>query len=194
MDDAVAHAEFHRGERDLLDGLDEVRRGPVDVGTVELLVTRPGVDERVTHGSVMVDVDSGVVGDSWLPRGNSRTPDGAADPDAQVTVMNVRAARLVAGTDDRVPLAGDQVYLDLDISTDNLPSGSRLDVGEAVLEVTTKPHTGCAKFAARFGVAALRLTATPEGKRLRLRGLNARVLRGGTVHVGDVVRVTRPTR
>jgi MOSC domain-containing protein YiiM len=119
-------------------------------------------------------------------------PDGSADPDAQVTVMNSRAALLVASTRERMPLAGDQVYVDLDLSVDNLPTGTVLDFGDAALEVTAAPHTGCAKFSARFGVDALRLTATPEGRSLRLRGINTRVLRGGVIRVGDDVRVVRP--
>ena len=105
--------------------------------------------------------------------------------------MNSRAALLVAATRERMPLAGDQVYVDLDLSVDNLPAGTVLDFGDAALEVTAAPHTGCAKFSARFGVDALRLTATPEGRSLRLRGINTRVLRSGVIRIGDVVRVVR---
>ena len=119
-------------------------------------------------------------------------PDGSANPAAQVTVMNARAALLVAGTPDRMPLAGDQVYADLDLSTDNLPTGTILDFGDCALEVTDEPHTGCKQFSARFGVEALRLTATPEGRFLRLRGINARVVRPGVLRVGDTVTVVRP--
>jgi len=109
-----------------------------------------------------------------------------------VTVMNIRAARLIAGTDDRVPLAGDQLYLDLDLSTENLPTGTLLEIGEAALRVTDAPHTGCAKFSERFGVEALRLTAKPDGKLLRLRGINTAVARPGVIRRGDTVRVVRP--
>lgn len=179
---------------DLLDqGLDLVRASPRDAGTVTLLVTRPGVDERVLHDRGELDLVQGLVGDTWAERGSSRTPDGSANPEAQVTVMNSRAALLMAGTSERVPLAGDQVYVDLDLSVENLPTGTVLDFGDAALEVTAAPHTGCAKFSARFGIDALRLTATPEGRRLRLRGINTRVVRAGRIGVGDAVTVIRPS-
>lgn len=186
------HLPFHRDPETLLAGLDEVRESPRDEGVLTFLVSRPAPGERVVLDSGVIDAELGLEGDSWIARGSSRTADGSANPDAQVTVMNVRAARLVAATDERVPLAGDQLYVDLDLSTENLPTGTLLEVGEAVLEVTAEPHTGCAQFSARFGVEALRLTATPDGRFLRLRGINTRVVRPGAVSVGDTVRVTRP--
>lgn len=186
------HAIHHRGADELTAGLASVRQTPRDEGVVELLVLRPGVGERETVTEVVIDLAQGCVGDTWRERGNRRRADGSADPEAQVTVMNMRAALLVAATPERVPLAGDQVYLDLDLSLDNLPTGTVLDFGEAALEVTAAPHTGCAKFSARFGVDALRLTATPEGRSLRLRGINTSVLRAGAIRVGDRVRVVRP--
>jgi hypothetical protein len=186
------HEPFHRDADDLTAGLDAVRRSPADSGVVEMLVVRPGVDAREVRDSVEVDVERGIVGDTWVERGSRRMADGSANPEAQVTVMNAVAARLVAATPDRMPLAGDQVYVDLDLSTENLPTGTVLDFGGAALEVTAEPHTGCAKFSARFGVEALRLTATPEGRFLRLRGINTRVLRAGRISVGDTVKVVRP--
>jgi hypothetical protein len=186
------HARHHRGADDLAAGLESVRSSRRDAGVVELLVVRPSVDAREPRTEVLVDVEDGLIGDAWRERGSRRMPDGSADPDAQVTVMNSRAALLVASTRERMPLAGDQVYVDLDLSVDNLPTGTVLDFGDAALEVTAAPHTGCAKFSARFGVDALRLTATPEGRSLRLRGINTRVLRGGVIRVGDDVRVVRP--
>jgi MOSC domain-containing protein YiiM len=188
-----AHAAHHRGADELAAGLESVRSSARDEGTVELLVVRPTVEERQVPAQVVVDVEQGLVGDNWRERGSRRGPAGAADPEAQVTVMNSRAALLVASTPERMPLAGDQVYVDLDLSVDNLPTGTVLDFGEAALEVTAAPHTGCAKFSARFGVDALRMTATPEGRALRLRGINTRVLRGGVLSVGDRVRVVRPS-
>ena len=139
-----------------------------------------------------VDLRLGVIGDTWVERGSSRTADGGPNPEAQVTVMNARAVDLVATTRERWPLAGDQLFVDLDLSLENLPTGTVLGIGEARLEVTAAPHTGCAKFAERFGVEALRLTATPDGRALRLRGINTRVLAGGDVRSGDVVTVVRP--
>jgi hypothetical protein len=159
---------------------------------VTLLVVRPAQDERILPQRVALDLERGVVGDTWLERGSTRTADGSANPDAQVTVMNSRATALVAGSEDRWALAGDQLYVDLDVSVDNLPTGTRLVLGDAELEVTAAPHTGCAKFAERFGVEALRATATPEGRRLRLRGINARVVSAGEIALGDTVRVVRP--
>ena len=187
-----AHAAHHLGADVLAAGLDSVRSSPLDSGVVELLVIRPAVGERELRAEVTVDLHDGLVGDTWRERGNRRRPDGSADPEAQVTVMNSRAALLVASTTERLPLAGDQVYVDLDLSVDNLPTGTVLDFGDAALEVTAAPHTGCAKFSARFGVDALRLTAMPEGRSLRLRGINTRVLRDGVIRVGDSVRVVRP--
>ena len=114
------------------------------------------------------------------------TPDGSADPQRQVTVMNARVAELVAGGADRMPLAGDQLFLDLDLSLDNLPAGSLLAVGEAVLQVSDVPHLGCAKFVERFGREAMRFVNSRTGRRLRLRGMNACVVVPGTVRVDDL--------
>lgn len=185
------HAPFHRDAAVLESGLADVRRSPADSGPLELIVSRPTEGERTLHDSADVDLTLGIVGDTWIERGSRRTPDGSANPEAQVTVMNIRAARLVAGTEGRVPLAGDQLFVDLDLSTDNLPTGTLLEIGEATLRVTAAPHTGCAKFSERFGVDALRATATPDGKHLRLRGINTAVVRPGVVRRGDTVRVVR---
>jgi hypothetical protein len=168
-------------------GLEEVRRSPSEGGTVELIVCRPAENERLVLDEGVLDLEQGLVGDAWLARGSSRMPDGSANPDAQVTVMNARLIALVAGPRERWPLAGDQLYVDFDLSADNLPPGARLAVGSAVLEVTAEPHTGCAKFSARFGSAALRFINAPAGRQLRLRGLNARVVEPGVVRAGDAV-------
>jgi hypothetical protein len=189
--DHEEHKRHHPDTAALQAGLGEVRRSPADSGVVEMLVLRPAVDVRTVVDTVTADVDLGFVGDGWLERGNSRRPDGSADPDAQVTVMNARAALLMAGQRERMPLAGDQVYLDLDLSVDNLPPGTVLDFGNAALEVTAAPHTGCSKFKDRFGIDALRLTADADGLQLRLRGINARVVRAGTISVGDTAKVIR---
>lgn len=128
-------------------------------------------------------------GDHWRARGSRSTPDGSADPECQLTLMNARLVDLLAGGDRRAwPLAGDQLCVDLDLSAENLPAGTRLAVGTAVIEVTAPLHTGCAKFSARFGSPALRFVNSPEGRALRLRGLNARVVEPGEVRPGDAVR------
>jgi len=169
-------------------GLDDVRCSPADVGRVELIVRRPAVDEREILAEARLDTSDGLVGDTWKVRGSKCMPDGSAHPEMQLNIMNARAARLVAGGDDRRHLAGDQLYVDLDISETNLPPGTRLTLGSAVIEVTPQPHTGCAKFAGRFGKEALRFVNSDVGKQLRLRGMNAKVVVSGTVRPGDEIR------
>jgi len=178
----------HLSLADLEAGLDRVREAPADLGTLEMIVRRPAVDAREQLDEDHLDLAEGLAGDTWRPRGNRHTPDGSADPQAQLTVMNVRAAALVAVDPARRELAGDQLYVDLDISVANLPAGTRLALGDAVIEVSEKPHLGCAKFQARFGNDALRLVNSPVGRELRLRGLNARVVVPGTIRRGDSVR------
>lgn len=166
-------------------GLEEIRRSPADDGIVRLIVRRPSPGEREPMETAQLDIADGLVGDGWRARGSRRTADGSADPEAQVTLMNARVAALLAGPPDAWPPAGDQLYVDLDLAESNLPAGTRLAVGDAVLEVSAVPHTGCALFGSRFGTDALRFVNTPQGRALRLRGLNARVVRGGAIRRGD---------
>jgi MOSC domain-containing protein YiiM len=184
----AAMTVLHLPADELEAGLDEIRRAPADNGTVELIVRRPAVDEREVVEEATLDLAVGLVGDTWHARGSSRTPDGSANPEAQLTVMNARVIALVAGDRDRWPLAGDQLYVDLDLSEENLPPGTRLELGSAVIEVSAEPHTGCAKFSARFGSAAIRFINSPTGRALHLRGINAKVVQPGTVRRGDAVR------
>ncbi len=179
---------LHLRTADFEAGLDHVRRSPADCGTVELIVCRPDVDERLVLAEATLDESCGLVGDNWRVRGSSSTPDKTADPGKQVTVMNARVALLVAGDPDRRQLAGDQLYLDFDISQANLPAGARLAIGAVVLEVSPQPHLGCPKFSARFGTEALRFVNSRVGRQLRLRGLNARIVVPGTIRTGDTVR------
>ena len=172
----------------LEESLDHIRNAPSDAGTVELIARRPAVDEREVLREAWLDVSNGLEGDTWRARGSSRTPDGGPNPEAQLTVMNARAAAAVAGDRERWPLAGDQLYVDFDISVSNLPPGSRVQIGSAVLEFSATPHTGCAKFSARFGVDALKFVNSPSGRELRLRGANCRVIVAGTVRPGDAIR------
>jgi hypothetical protein len=177
----------HLSTAELEAGLDIVRGSPPDWGTVELIVRRPAVDEREALPEAELDAMAGLVGDTWPVRGSTSTPDGSPQPDAQLTVMNSRAALLVAQIPERRMLAGDQIYVDLDLSPANLPPGSRLAAGSAVIEVSARPHLGCTKFAARFGQDAWRFVNSRAGRELRLRGLNARILSSGIVRLGDSV-------
>ena len=178
----------HLSLAELEAGLGAVRDSPREVGTLALIVSRPAVDDRRVLDEATLDEQVGLVGDNWRERGSSSTDDGRAHPDRQLTVMNDRAALLVAaGAAERRSLAGDQLYVDLDLSPENLPAGTRLAIGEAVIEVTEPPHLGCAKFSARFGEPAWRFVNSRVGRELRLRGLNARVVSGGTIRSGDAV-------
>jgi len=169
-------------------GLDHVVASPLDHGVVELLVARPGVGERTVLDEAKLDPVIGLVGDSWIDRFSRHTPDGSPNPVMQLTLMNARAAALVAQTVDRWPLAGDQLYVDLELGYGNIPAGTQLQVGTAVVEITDEPHTGCAKFADRFGMDAVRWVNSPVGREHNLRGVNARVINGGVVRPGDRVR------
>lgn len=168
--------------------LDHIREAPADGGTVELIAVRPAVDEREILTEARLALHDGLVGDSWRSRGSSRTPDGGPDPESQVTLMNTRAAAAIAGERERWALAGDQLFVDLDLSLANLPPGSRVQIGSAVIEFSEAPHTGCAKFSARFGNDALRFVNSPVGRELRLRGANCKVVMPGIVRPGDAIR------
>ena len=179
----------HLTTEELEAGLDEIRRAPRDEGTVELIVRRPAEGERELLDEGVLDLEEGLVGDMWRIRGSKRTADGSSHPDMQLTVMSARAVDLVAAGDrERWALAGDQLYVDLDLSEENLPPGTRLALGSAVIEVTPEPHTGCAKFHARFGGDAHRFVNTKKHRDLHLRGLNAKVVQPGTVSRGDAIR------
>jgi hypothetical protein len=168
-------------------GLDQVRESPKDAGHVELICRRPEIEQRELLDEAVLDLDHGLVGDNWLTRGSKSTPDGSAHPDTQLTLMNARSAMLIAGTPERRQLAGDQFYVDFDLSVDNLPPGSRIRMGEATLQVTEIPHRGCGKFSSRFGVDALKFVNSEVGRELNLRGINARIVEGGTVRTGDPI-------
>jgi len=163
-------------------GLEHVRAAPRDQGSLELIARRPAVDEREVVEEGELDVERGLVGDSWSLRGKR------PNPKAQVALMSARAAALIAGDRERWPLAGDQLYVDLDLSGDNLPPGTRLGIGSAIVEVTDLPHLGCSKFTQRYGAEAREFVNSPEGVALNLRGINTRVVQGGTVRRGDAVR------
>jgi hypothetical protein len=165
--------------------LDWIRNSPTNDGIVELIVRRPQVDGREVLEEGELDLTVGLVGDTWSVRPSSRTPDGSPHPEKQLNIMNSRAIALIAGEQERWQLAGDQLYIDLDLSDENLPPGTRLAIGTATIEVTALPHTGCQKFKARFGIDAMKFVNSPVGTALHLRGINAKVVRPGRVRVGD---------
>lgn len=173
---------------ELSGAIDHIRRSPSDLGSLEMIVRRPAEDLREVLEVGDLDETDGLMGDTWISRTSSRTPDGSPHPDMQLNLMNARAVAAIAGARERWALAGDQLYVDLDLSVGNLPAGSRLEIGGAVIEVTDQPHRGCKKFSQRFGVDALRFVNSEIGMSVRARGINARVVKAGRVTRGDLVR------
>jgi len=178
----------HLTTAELEAALDHLRETPKDDGIVHLIVRRPDVDQREVLDEAELHPEHGLIGDNWKARGSRRTPDGSAHPDMQINIMNSRVTALVAQEKDRWPLAGDQLYIDMDLSKVNLPVGSRIAIGSAVLEVSPLPHTGCHKFVARFGVEAMQFVNSETGKAMCLRGINAKVVQAGTVKVGQTAK------
>jgi hypothetical protein len=176
---------MHLSLAELEAGLDHIRQSPKDDGALELIVRRPLVDARESLAVAELNLAEGLAGDSWNARECSRTADGSPHPDMQLNIMNARAISIIAQSKDRWPLAGDQLFIDLDLSSGNLPPGTRLALGSAVIEITAEPHLGCHKFAARFGADAVRFVNSPVGKELHLRGINAKVVQTGLIRVGD---------
>jgi hypothetical protein len=169
-------------------GVDEIKASPKDNGVLQMIVRRPKTETREIINAGEINLENGLEGDNWKARGSSAMPDGSADPEAQITLMNSRVIQLLAGDKENWQWAGDQLYVDMDISIDNLPPHSRIQIGSVILEISAKPHTGCKKFSGRFGIEALEFISTPLGKALRMRGVNAKVIQGGEIKVGDVVK------
>lgn len=173
---------LHRSSSELQNGLNHVRQSPQESGTLEMIVRRPVRDEREELTTAQLDTVQGLIGDRWFK------PDGSAKIDSQLTLINARFLSLIAGLRERWALAGDQLAVDLDLSEANLPPGTRLAIGGAVLEVSAAPHLGCGKFTDRFGEAVTALVNSPTGVELKLRGIKARILRSGTITLGDTIR------
>ena len=169
-------------------GLQDILASPKDDGVVRMIVRRPDVDRREALESGELDVAEGLVGDNWRARGSRQTDDGSAHPQMQLNLMNSRVIALVARSEDRWAFAGDQFFVDMDLARENLPVGTRLAMGSAIIEVTAVPHLGCRKFAARYGVEAMKFVNSRRGKSLCLRGINAIVVEPGTVGRGDRIR------
>jgi len=176
----------HLTMEELESGLDEIRRSPKENGILNLIVRRSGMDQRETLDEGRLDLARGLVGDNWYARGSESTPDGGADPEMQLNIMNSRVTALVAQHPARWSLAGDQLYIDMDLSTENIPPGTQLSLGSAIIEVTPPPHTGCKKFVARFGSDAMKFVNSGAGRQLNLRGINAKIVQSGSIRVGDI--------
>jgi hypothetical protein len=176
-------------DRDFTAALTEVRAAPRVLGRLQGIVRRPAVDVRESLAEAELDEELGLIGDGWLSRGSRAMADGSADPAAQLTLISTRVLRAIEPDPLRWPLAGDQLYVDLDLTIENLPPGSQLAIGSAVIEVSATPHIGCAKFSARFGSDALRWVNSPVGRIHRMRGMNTRIVESGTIRVGDEIRV-----
>jgi hypothetical protein len=192
----VVAALPYRTTAELTERLDHLLSAPADQGTVHLVVRRPASTEREILDEGYLDTAAGLVGDNWLSRATSRAIAAGRHLEAQINVTSARMVGLLADSPQEQAYAGDQLYLDLDISMTNLPTGSRLAFGQpgaggGVIEISAKPHAGCAKFTARFGEDAMLFVNSDTGKQLRLRGFNARVVEDGPVRPGDVVRVVR---
>jgi MOSC domain-containing protein YiiM len=177
----------HLSLEELRAGLSEIQRSPKDRGALRAIVIRPETDARSALQQCELSPELGVHGDNWAKGCWMPLPDGRPHPDVQVTIMNARTIALIAQDEARWPLAGDNLFIDLDLSADNLPPGTRLSVGTALLEITAVPHKGCSKFAARYGIDATRFVNSRDGLRLHLRGIYARIVERGLVTVGDIV-------
>jgi hypothetical protein len=175
--------------RDFSSFVADILAAPRAPGRLEWIVRRPARDRREVVREAVLDAESGLVGDDWLTRGSSSTPDGRANPESQLTLMSVRVLRAIEPDETRWALSGDQLLVDLDLSIEHLPPGAHILVGGATLVISEKPHTGCAKFSARFGSDALRWINSPLGRDLRFRGVNARVVGPGRIRVGDEIRL-----
>lgn len=177
----------HLTRDELESGIEVIRESPKNPGTLEMIVRRPEVGGREMLENAELDVTVGLVGDTWGERFCRRTEDGSPHPDMQLSLMNSRTVDLIAQGKERWSLAGDQLFVDFDLSEENVPAGTRLSIGDALIEVTSQPHTGCKKFAARFGKDALKFVNSKLGGELHLRGINAKVIESGAIRVGDIV-------
>jgi len=171
----------------LQNGFEHIKRSPTDQGNLELIVIRPEEDQRKELEEGMLDEKQGLIGDNWASRGSSKTTDGSAHPGMQINIMNSRVIELITREKEDWKMAGDQLFVDFNLSKDNVPPGTQISLGGAVLEVTSVPHTGCKKFSQRFGVKALKFISTAEGKQWQLRGINARVVKSGKIKVGEII-------
>lgn len=161
---------------------------PDGEGSLEMIVRRPETGTREVLNEAVIDSGSGMLGDNWSTRGSRHTKDGSAHPEMQIAIMNSKVIDLITNDRRYWPLAGNQLYVDFDLSQENLPVGQQLAIGELVVEITAMPHTGCGKFTKRFGRDATRFVNRAEGMKMRLRGVHTKVITGAKIKVGDKIR------
>ena len=178
----------HTTAAQLTAAMDGIRQSPKDNGTIELIQRRPDTDLREVIEQAELDTSLGMIGDNWKLKGSRKTADGSAHPEMQINLMNSRVITAIAGDRNNWLPAGDQFFVDLDLSDKNLPPGTQLELGNALFEITDIPHLGCKKFSARFGRDATLFVNSEEGKSLNLRGINAKVIRAGSVSTGDRIK------
>jgi hypothetical protein len=180
---------LHLTAEEIEEKIADVLASPKDNGTLEMIVRRPAENKREVVESGFLSVENGLVGDNWLTRGSSRTDNGLGHPEMQLNLMNWRFVNLIAGSRERVQLAGDQLFVDFDLSPDNIPPGTHISIGDAVVEITAVPHLGCKKFVERFGMDAMKYANSDFGRRYNLRGVNAKVIQAGDITINDTVRI-----
>ncbi|MDX1683864.1 MAG: hypothetical protein R3275_01445 [Saprospiraceae bacterium] len=181
---------IHKSLAELTNNSQVILSSPKRMGRLELIVIRPNENERRILETGELDINQGLIGDSWALRHRPGRSNEAPDTDRQITLMNARVIELIAGKDHKKwAKAGDQLFVDLDLSTDNLPIGTKLSIGDAILKVTQPPHRGCKKFATRFGVDAMRFVNSANGRKNNFRGINARVIKSGQIRPGDLIEI-----
>jgi len=177
----------HLTRDELMAGLPEILAAPQDEGILRAIVIRPTKGERIERDSNEMSFAQGMHGDHWANGCWKTTADGKPHPDVQICIMNARCIQLIAQDHANWARAGDNLFIDMDLTPRNTPPGTRLRIGAAIIEVTDTPHNGCAAFIERYGRDACVFVNMGEGGRLRLRGIYARVVQDGRVSVGDKV-------
>lgn len=177
----------HLTRAELAAALPQVTAGPKDHGELKAIFVRPGPGQRLDVSSVAISSAGGLEGDHWAKGCWKSLPDGSPDPDVQVFIMNARFLDLIAQERSHWASCGNSFVADMDLGADNLPVGTRLKAGSAELEITAVPGTGCEAFIEWYGRDACVFVNTGEGKKNRLRGVYARVVKDGVVRIGDTL-------